>query len=205
MVRKSAMALAVMVVFNFAVASFAAGPLVVPGPGDAFQVRYANNLNIGDSVVEITNAGSSGGNVCENIYVFDTVEEMVACCSCSGSPNGLRSISVKNNLISNTLTPEIPNAVVIKLVATTPPSSGGCNPLSPAVTSVTRSNTASGMRAWGTTLHALPTTPVTYGVTETEFSPATLRTSELQSIITTCTGIVHNGSGFGICSCGSGE
>jgi hypothetical protein len=123
--------------------------------------------------------------------------------ACSGSPDGLRSLSVKNNLTSNPLTPAIPNSVVIKLVATT--QSGPCNPLSPAVTSVTRSNLASGMRAWGTTLHALPTTPVTYGVVETEFSPATLRTSELQSLISGCKGIFQDGSGFGICSCGTGE
>jgi len=204
MVSKSAMVLAVMVVVNFAVVSFA-GPVLVPGPGDAFQVRYASNLNIGDSVVEVTNAGSSGGNICENIYVFDVDQEMVECCSCLSTPDGLRTFSVNNNLISNTLTAVIPTAVVIKLLATTPPSSGGCNPLSPAVTSPTRNNMASGMRAWGTTLHALPTTPVTYGVTETEFSPATLHTSELQALITGCNGIFQNGSGHGICTCGTGD
>jgi hypothetical protein len=34
---------------------------------DAFQVRYASNLNIGDSVINITNAGTSGGNICANV------------------------------------------------------------------------------------------------------------------------------------------
>jgi hypothetical protein len=52
MVSKCVTVFAVMVVVNFAVVSFAAGQVVVPGPGDAFQVRYATNLNIGDSVAE---------------------------------------------------------------------------------------------------------------------------------------------------------
>jgi hypothetical protein len=64
---------------------------------------------------------------------------------------------------------------------------------------------APGMRAWGTTLHALPTSPVTYGVTETEFSPAVLSASELDTLTSFCGFIQETGSGHGICSgCSTG-
>src|ERR1700675_2498179 len=125
---------------------------------DAFQVRYASNLNIGDSVINVTNNGASAGNICVNVYTFDPAEELVSCCTCSVTPNGLQSISVRGSLTSNPLTPAIPTSVVIKLIAS---AGGACN-----ASSVT--GLAAGMRAWGTTIHALPTTPVSYGVTETE-------------------------------------
>ena len=159
--------------------SVVAGP-VNAGIPDSFQVRYASNLNIGDSVVNITNTGAStttsgqlgfsGGNLCVNAYVFDQSEELLACCSCFVTPNGLQSMSVKNSLIANNLTPEIPNSVAIKLLATNGPASStgagggvsGCNP-----GAVNVGNLASGKRAWGTTLHALPGTPAAYGITET--------------------------------------
>jgi len=171
---------------------------------DSFQVRYASNLNIGDSVINVTNNGASGtgggigtisGNICVNVYTFDPAEELVSCCTCSVTPNGLQSISVRGSLTSNPLTPAIPTSVVIKLVAST---GGACNASS--VTAL-----VPGMRAWGTTIHSLPTTPVSYGVTETEFSKSDLSAAELAHLTQFCGFIQANGSGFGICSgCSTG-
>src|SRR5271166_1857469 len=96
------------------------------GPDDAFQVRYASNLPIGDSVINVTNTGTSAsagafgqisGSICVNVYTFDPAEELVSCCTCSVTPNGLQSLSVRGSLTSNPLTPAIPASVVIKLVA----------------------------------------------------------------------------------------
>jgi hypothetical protein len=158
-----------------------------------FQARYAANLNVGDSVVDITNSGTSGGNICVNVYTFDPAEELISCCSCSVTPNGLQSLSVRNSLISNTLTAAIPTSVVIKLLATT---GGGaaCNASSPTLPGV-----ASGMLAWGTTLHSTPTSPATFGVTETPFTTSTLSPTELTHITSFCGFIQANASGFGIC------
>src|SRR5271166_5089134 len=148
------------------------------GPDDAYQVRYASNLNIGDSVINVTNTGTNGtagafgaisGDICVNVYTFDPAEELVSCCSCDVTPNALQSLSVRGSLTSNPLTPAIPTSVVIKLVAS---AGGGCNPS--AVTTL-----VPGMRAWGTTIHALPTSPVSYGVTETEFTNGGLSAAEL--------------------------
>jgi hypothetical protein len=167
-------------------------------PSDAFQVRYAANLNIGDSFIDITNAGTSGGNICVNVYTFSPDEQLVSCCACSLTPNALESLSARQDLISNTLTPAIPTSIVVKLLAST--GAGGCNAATP-----TTADLVPGMRAWGTTLHqntaSTDTQPsvARYDTTETPFSQASLSSSELTRITSTCGFIQSNGSGFGIC------
>jgi hypothetical protein len=167
---------------------------------DSFQIRYASNLDIGDSVVNISNAGTEGGadpagNLCANVYVFSPDEQMISCCACLVTPDALVSLSARTDLISNTLTPAVPKSIVVKLLATTP---SGANLTQCDASLRKNSALASGMRAWGTTLHALPTSG-TYGVTETEFSHATLSQSELSQLAAFCGFIQDDGSGFGIC------
>lgn len=167
----------------------------------SFQVRYASNLDIGESYVNITNSGASikttksstsNGNICVNVYAFDPNEEMIACCSCRVTPDGLVSLGVNRDITVNPLTGAIPSSVVIKLLATQPPSSGNCNAAAPGAT-------APGLAAWGTTLHPTPV-PGTYALTETAFTPATLSPGELTNLGSTCTFIENTGSGFGICN-----
>jgi hypothetical protein len=184
------------------VAVLAQNPVTADAP---FQVRYASNLPIGDSVINITNTGASStaafptqnGNICVNVYTFSPDEQLISCCACPVTPDGLASLSARNDLISNTLTPGVPTSIVIKLLATT--NAGACN----ASTAGTANALATGMAAWGTTIHALPVTPgspaTTYGVTETAFTPSTLSAAELMRITTLCGFIQTNGSGFGIC------
>ena len=169
----------------------------LPGPADTFQINFMANLNIGDSVINISNAGTQNGyhpdgNLCVGVYVFDPDEEMAACCSCMVTPNALMSLSGRSDLIANTLTGVIPTSITVKLLATLPVA-GRCN------AAYTTPTLAAGMRAWGTTLHALPTSPVTYGLTQSEFSPAVLSATELENLTTTCGFIQTTGSGFGIC------
>ena len=172
-----------------------------------FQVRYASNLNIGDSVVNITNTGAASGgtaqNICANLYTFDPAEELISCCSCNITPNGLQSLSVLKSLISNPLTPAIPTSVVIKMLGTTGASVGACNP----ATVGTGSNVlVPGLVAWGTTIHQnTSTASTTYFGTETAFAQGTLSAFELVHITSTCGFIQSNGSGFGICKgCAAG-
>jgi len=167
------------------------------GPADSFQVRYASNLNIGDSVINITNAGTQNGanaqltNICANVYTFSPDEQLISCCACTVTPNALVSLSANGDLVSNTLTPAHPTSIVVKIAYT---AGAACN-----ASAVTAANLAAGGRAWGTTLHAAPTTPVSYQVTETAFSPAGLSAGELLRITSFCGFIQANGSGFGIC------
>lgn len=165
-------------------------------PGDAYQVRYAANLNIGDSQISLTNTGASGGNLCANVYAFDSAEELIACCTCTVTPNGLQGLSVRDG-VSNTLTPAMPTSVVIKIVAT----SGMCN-----ASAVTAGVLAPGLRAWVTTLHQnTSTTPITYSSAEGSFAISDLSAPELAHMTSTCGFIQSNGSGFGICKgCSAG-
>lgn len=184
-----------------------ASVVVRPQP-DAFQVRYLT-LQYGDGVVNFTNAGSlagtdPAGTMCVNVYAFDPAEEMVSCCACRVTPNGLASISARSDIMGNTLTAGTPQSITVKLLATAA-GAGSCNP----GTQPSRDNLARGMRAWATTLHSLaaqgsPAPPALTGLAETPFAVARLSQSELDKLTSYCTFIQINGSGFGQCkSCTS--
>jgi hypothetical protein len=174
-----------------------------------FQVKYASNLAVGDSVINITNTGANGGvglgagssasvpgAFCANVYVYDPREVIVSCCSCPVTPNGLVSLSARNDLINNTLTRSVPTSIVIKLVATVP-LGGTCD--GSALLAGTPAF-AEGMAAWGTSLHADPSAAATYSVTETAFTPATLSAEELARLAYGCGAIANVGSGYGVCN-----
>ena len=197
--------------------ALAQNPITADAP---FQIRYAANLTSGDSVINITNSGANGaslfgpgfggavGNICVNVYAFSPDEQLVSCCSCLVTPNGLVSLSVNNDLISNTLTGVRPSSVVVKLVSTLAGYEGstaeGSSGTSCTNSAATGGLLAPGMLAWGTTIHA-GAAAGTLATTETAFSPATLSTDEFASITNRCTNIIGNGSTFGICrSCRPG-
>ena len=185
-------------------------------PADALQIRYASNLTQGDSVIEITNAAANGnsclgpcfgpqpGNICVNVYAFSPDEQLVSCCSCLITPNGLVSLSVNQDLLSNTLTGVRPNSVVVKLVNTgaTANFTGTSCTNSAALAGSAAFPVAGGMLAFGTTVHPM-TGAAAFATTETPFLQSTLSTAELASITNRCANIIGNGSMFGICpSCG---
>ena len=185
---------------------------VIPPP-ETFQVRYAANLTDGDALINITNTGANGasltgpgfggeaGNICVNVYTFSPDEQLIACCSCLVTPNGLSSLSVVNDLLSNTVTGVRPNSVVVKLVNTGagPTYTGtSCNS-SAAIAGSASFPLAPGLRAFGTSIQRTPIAG-SFAVTETPFSQASLSPTELASITNRCTNILGNGSTFGICS-----
>jgi hypothetical protein len=189
--NKPAMWLTVMVAVGLATNAWC--QTFAPAPG-SFKIRYVSNLNIGDSTINLSNSGTGGatdpaGTLCANTYVFDQSAVMLGCCSCRVTPDALNSYSVKNQLIP-AASVEIPNTVVIKLLAS---KANGATPCNPAT--VTADNLTPGMRAWATTLHALPTSPVSYGVTETEFTPGGLVESEFTELITDCATILTTPGG----------
>lgn len=167
-----------------------------------YQVRYLSNLNVGDSYVNISNNGAVSGNdpagrLCANIYVFDPNEEPVSCCACPVTPNGTVSLSARNSLISNPLTPGVPTSVVVKVVFTENSNAAGCD----AGRIPTSGNTlARGGLAWATTLHAnTATSPASYQTTETSFSRSELSRSEYLKLINICNFIETYASKFGLC------
>ena len=159
---------------------------------DPTQVHYFSNLNFGDSVINMTNTGASGGSICVNVYTFAPDEQEISCCSCPITVNGLASLSVTGDLISNVLTPSTPKSVTVELSATTQPGTG-CN-------AAVVGTPAIGLRAWGTDLHAAPTVPVTHVVTETPFLTSDLGAAQIATNAQLCHFIGILGSGFGICA-----
>src|SRR4051794_9377008 len=142
-----------------------------------FQIGFAANLNVGDSVINISNSGASStvaapvqnGNLCANVYTFSPDEQLVSCCSCNVTPNALVSLSARNDLISNTLTPAVPTSVVVKLMFST-----GVTTCNAATVGQGANVLATGGLAWFTTIHAAPTSPVSYVPSRTAFTGATL-------------------------------
>jgi len=189
---------------------------------DAFQIRYVGNLNSDTNavssggtasslVVNITNSGTGAnfnaqgkdGQICINVYGFDAAEELLSCCTCTVTPNGLIHLSVVNDIAGNLLTRGTPNELVIKLLATRTNNKGTtCD----AGNNYGVSDLISGMRAWGTTLHFAPgNTTTATALTEGAFLNGGLSQSELNHITSFCGFIEANGSGFGVCSsCRSG-
>src|SRR5438128_2064630 len=47
-------------------------------PPDAYQVGNASDFRTADSFVNLTNV--SAGNICVNTYVYDSSQQMIACC-----------------------------------------------------------------------------------------------------------------------------
>src|SRR5581483_3699965 len=131
----------------YAMVAVAQNPITADSPS---QVRYAANLSVTtDSVINISNTGANGanlngpgiggssGNLCVNVYAFSPDEQLVSCCSCLITPNGLVSLSAYQDLTSNTLTGVRPPSLAIKLVSTLAGTGG-------AGTSCTNSAAAAG-------------------------------------------------------------
>ena len=118
-----------------ALPSFAQYPVAAPYLVDFF----ANNPGPGgtaDQNIRLVNVGEFGtplsspvGDVCANVYVFDANQEMVACCSCRVTPNGLLTVSVGNSLTNNPVTSVVPVSGAIKIISTIAAGATACTPL----------------------------------------------------------------------------
>ena len=190
---------------------------------------------IGDGLVRIVNGGDAApeqrGTVCAMIYVFDDLEEMR--CGCPVTPDGLRTLSVINNLTKNfgvnrgnmnagvvDILSVDPNLFLPKPVPLSPQlgllgSSGwACDPtfqLGPEL-SASRAVTfgRDKLKAWETHTEANAPVPATReslvkGVSLNEFQFAPLDDAHFLNLTNFCLFLITNGSGTGACSCGSGD
>jgi len=210
------------------------------GSSDAYYLGYYGGANMGlpTAEVNIVNPGSTGGysafdatapgpygDLCANIYVFTSDQEMVECCSCFVSPNGLRTLTVDVDLTSNALTSTPPNSGLIKIVSSDIDSSegdGACSGVTTNPAGKTEFTDVAGepyypdgsLRTWNT--HIRPTTSTLFTLTETAFRHADIGqveygaesrdgSSELRKLQQQCHFIAVNGSGHGHCTCGVGD
>jgi hypothetical protein len=164
---------------------------------DVYKLNYfANNAAPApDATVRIDNPGLTYGNLCAMIYVFDNDQQLTECCGCVETHNGLRTLSVRNNLTANPLTGRRSNNGVIKIVSAAVNDSP-CDPTSNV-------SPKANLRAWGT--HIQNAVGTAWPITETEFSDSTLGATELANLQAQCAFVNILGSGQGICSCGTGD
>jgi hypothetical protein len=172
---------------------------------DVYKINYfsnnifSNNMAVPDQTVRISNPGLTYGNLCAMIYVFDQDQQLEECCGCVETHNGLRTLSVKNNLTSNQLTGGHSTNGVIKIISAAVNNSP-CDPTSNV-------SPKANLRAWGThTQNFVVNGNVTgFPITETEFSDSPLGATELASLQAECRFVFLLGSGHGVCSCGTGD
>jgi len=190
---------------------------------------------IGDGLLRIVNssdfAPQQRGTVCAMIYVFDDIEEMQACCGCPVTPDGLRTMSVINNVTKNFgVNRGNLNAGVIDIIASTPNLKPGKAPLPPQITPLGSSGFACdptfqfgptigttdqplgvvpGLRAWITNTEGNAPVPAASnlirGTSASEFEFSPLDAAHFAELENFCFFLVTNGSGTGACSCGSGD
>ena len=129
------------------------------------------------------------------IYVFDADQQLTECCGCVETHNGLRTISVRNNLTANPLTGHRSTNGVIKIVSAAVNNS----PCDPSASVTPRAN----LRSWVT--HIQNPVGTAYPITETESSDSTLGATELANLQASCAFIGILGSGAGVCTCGTGD
>ncbi len=171
-----------------------AGSVWAQEPTDTLKVDYFANANTAgapDATVRITNPNTNGGNICASIFVFDANQELSECCSCLQTPDGLQTFSVNANLTNNPLTGVILSGGLIKIVSVEPVA-GVCPPI--------RFTPVAGVRAWATHIQNS-----NFSITETASQDATLSSTEVTRLENECNAIHTDGSGSGICSCGTGE
>lgn len=164
---------------------------------DVFKINYFSNNFAGapDATVRIDNPGLTYGNLCAMIYVFAADQQLAECCGCVETHNGLRTLSVRRDLTSNTLTGAALPTGVIKIVSAAV-NDAPCDPTSNV-------SPRANLRAWVT--HIQNPVGAAYPITETESSDSTLGATELANLQAQCAYLGILGSGQGTCTCGSGD
>jgi len=194
------------------------------GDNSVYFVAYYSNANTSgapDGTLRIINDGDFTGctagiaeAACDgpsltlyaDIYVFDDSQEMISCCTCPITADGLLSESVNKQLTADTFTAraEIQRGV-IKVIS----DEAGYNLFSPN----TVPGTAPGLRGWMTHIQATTngepavksgpdTSKGPWFVTETALADSNLTELEASNLGTVCSyGLASIGSGYGLCPC----
>ncbi|MFZ0939682.1 MAG: Ig-like domain-containing protein [Candidatus Sulfotelmatobacter sp.] len=152
-----------------------------------------NSLTNPDATVQVTNVGMTGGPLCAMIYVFDARQEMSECCGCSISPDGIRTLSVQNDLTSHPATGITPQAGIIEIFPATSTTNQSCD--------ASNASPAGELVAWGTHVQLQATNAFVF--TESPFDLVTLPSTESAVLQGLCGFLIANAPG--VCTCGTGE
>ena len=171
------------------------GPITGP-----YLVDYFSNTAAADQSIRLVNFGANGtpltsptGDVCANIYVFDANQEMIECCSCRITPNGVLRFSLGVNSFLNDVTGVIPTSGDVKILST----NGTGTTCSPVTLNAGLTDSLVGFGSH----NQVAGIPAAVFQTETQIPAAALSGQEQAFLTQTCQFIRYLGSGFGICSC----
>jgi hypothetical protein len=154
-------AITVGLVLGFAAVASAQSNATLDSP---FQIRAATKLKKGE-LINITNSGARGGDICANVYAFEPDGQMLACCSCLVQSNTLKSLAVGPDVFEDRK--PFPKAAVFKVLASVPVG-GTCNGAAPGAITT-------GLGVWRG---------------EHAFLPSTLSAGELAGLTARC-GFLH--------------
>ncbi|HKN16895.1 MAG TPA: hypothetical protein VJX47_08135 [Candidatus Sulfotelmatobacter sp.] len=188
--------LAVLCTLILALVVFAGMAQAQTAATSPYRVDYFSNANTGgapDGTLRLDNDGAAGGNLCADIYVFDSNEELSECCSCLETPDGLRTLSINSDLTANPLTGVVLSTGVIKVVAAAP-TAGAC-----PVPNHIALETNGEIQGWATHIQNS-----NFAETETASQVSFLSATEQTRLARQCGAILSVGSGKGICTCGTG-
>ncbi|HEY1658837.1 MAG TPA: hypothetical protein VGG14_10855 [Candidatus Sulfotelmatobacter sp.] len=161
-----------------------------------YRVDYFANAHTAgaqDGTLRLDNDGASGSNLCADIFIFDSNEEMSECCACLETPDGLRTLSVNTDLTANPLTGVVLSTGVIKIVPAEP--AGGTCPDPYFIKTVAGAE----IQSWSTHIQN-----TAFAATETASQVSVLSSAEETRLANQCGAIERVGSGKGICTCGTG-
>ena len=185
-----------------------AGNALAQNVGDksVYFVTYYSNANTNyapNAVLRLINDGDAStaqiegrpnGNLWASIYVFDDSQEMLECCNCFISADGLLSEWVNRELTGNTLTGRVPNRGVIKII-----SSATDDPTNNSLKAGIHGTMTHVQYDLSTNTTAVATTA--YALTEAPLSDSNLVAAEKQALEQSCSFAITLGSGQGTCSC----
>ncbi len=188
--------LAVLCTLILALVVFAGMAQAQTAATSPYRVDYFSNANTGgapDGTLRLDNDGAAGGNLCADIYVFDSNEELSECCACLETPDGLRTLSINSDLTANPLTGVVLSTGVIKVVAAAP-TAGAC----PVPNHIALEANGE-IQGWATHIQNS-----NFAETETASQVSFLSATEQTRLARQCGAILSVGSGKGICTCGTG-
>jgi hypothetical protein len=166
----------------------------LPASGQSpYRVDYfanANTTGAPDATLRLDNDGSAADlDLCADIFVFNTNEEISECCSCLETPDDLLTLDININLLSNPANGLAVSSGVIKIVAAAT-TSGWC-PFPAQITLVRDAE----IQGWAT--HAQNDTTLT----EAPSQASNLSSAEVKKLTRLCGAILATESGTGVCNC----
>ena len=147
-----------------------------------------------DNAVRMVGSTGNDPEICTMVFVVDQDQQMSECCGCRISREGLRGLSLRDDLLANPLTASPPETGTLVLVTAAFNGNTSCDPAAFSV--------AGFGNAWATHIQG---SGATLSATETPFTQTELGNTLMANLQAQCSYIQTLGGGRGVCTCGTGD